>query len=297
MPKRFDIAFLGNYTKDTIVSAAGTRVVDGGAFNYGAQVAAAMQLRVAAITRLARDDWHVVEGLERLGVTVFVTTTAQSTCLRLEYPSANVDERVIYVTSTAGAYSLEQVASLQASTFVIGASLRGEVPLEVVRALAASGARVALDVQGFVRIDRKGTLVYEAWSESEAVLRQIDILKADAVEAEMLTGQKDIHSAAQLLADHGPGEIVLTHRDGLLVLADGQFYEAGFFPSALVGRSGRGDTCLAAYAAKRLSAAPSEATVWAAALTSLKMEAEGPFRRDVCDVEELIQLRYGPRSA
>jgi hypothetical protein len=40
----FDIVFLGNYTKDTIVSAAGTRVVDGGAFNYGAHVAAVMGL-------------------------------------------------------------------------------------------------------------------------------------------------------------------------------------------------------------------------------------------------------------
>jgi hypothetical protein len=31
----YDIAFIGHYTKDTIVSASGTRVVDGGAFNYG----------------------------------------------------------------------------------------------------------------------------------------------------------------------------------------------------------------------------------------------------------------------
>ncbi len=30
MTKIYDIAFLGHYTKDTIVSAEGTRVVDGG---------------------------------------------------------------------------------------------------------------------------------------------------------------------------------------------------------------------------------------------------------------------------
>jgi hypothetical protein len=29
----YDIAFVGAYTQDTIVSAAGTRVVDGGAFH------------------------------------------------------------------------------------------------------------------------------------------------------------------------------------------------------------------------------------------------------------------------
>ena len=38
----YDIAFLGHYTKDTIVSAEGTRVVDGGAFNYGSHAAARM---------------------------------------------------------------------------------------------------------------------------------------------------------------------------------------------------------------------------------------------------------------
>ena len=112
MPKTFDIAFLGNYTKDTIVSAAGTRVVDGGAFNYGAHVAAAMGLRVAAITRLAREDWRVVEALAALGVDVFAEATPASTCLRLEYPSSNVDERVIYVTSTAGSFHPAQVAEI-----------------------------------------------------------------------------------------------------------------------------------------------------------------------------------------
>ena len=205
-----------------------------------------------------------------------------------------MDERIIYVTSTAGAFSLEQAALLQAGTFVVGASFRGEVPFEVIRALTAQGARIAVDVQGFVRVASEGTLVYQAWPERDAVLLHVDILKTDAVEAEMLTGENDIHRAAEMLAGLGPAEIVLTHRDGLLVLADGQFHEAGFYPAELVGRSGRGDTCLAAYTAKRLSAAPAEATIWAAAVTSLKMEAEGPFRRDISEVKELIQQKYDP---
>ena len=281
MQQTFDIAFLGNYTKDTIVSAAGTRIVDGGAFNYGAHVAARMGLRAAAITRLAREDWRVVEALAALGVDVFAEATPASTCLRLEYPSANPDERVIYVASSAGSFTPDQVAGIQARAFVLGPSFRGEVGLDVIQALAAKGARIAADVQGWVRVVRDGVLAFEAWPESSAVLAHVDILKTDAVEAEMLTGEADIHQAAGMLASLGPAEIVLTHRDGLLVLAEGQFHEAGFFPAELVGRSGRGDTCLAAYTAKRLSATPAEATIWAAAVTSLKMEAEGPFRRDI----------------
>ncbi len=87
----------------------------------------------------------------------------------------------------------------------------------------------------------------------------------------------------------GPREVVLTHRDGVLVYDGDAFHEADFFPKKLVGRSGRGDTCVASYVARRLNGPPSDAILWAAALTSLKMEAEGPFKRDLREVEELIQ--------
>jgi len=291
-PSSYDIAFVGHYTRDTIVSAAGARVVDGGAFNYGAHVAARMGLRAAAITRLACNDWRVVDELQALGLDTFVETDPASTCLRLVYPTSNVDERILYVDSTAGPFTVQQVEGIKARAFVVGPSIRGEVPLDVLRALAARGSRVAVDVQGFVRVAQDGILVHAPWPEKEAVLACVDILKTDAVEAEQLTGETDIHRAAQLLADQGPTEIVLTHREGLLVYADGRYHEAGFFPVQLVGRSGRGDTCLASYVARRLEADPADATRWAAAVTSLKMEAEGPFRRDIREVHALLQERY-----
>jgi sugar/nucleoside kinase (ribokinase family)/diadenosine tetraphosphate (Ap4A) HIT family hydrolase len=291
-PPRYDVAFLGHYTQDTIVSASGTRIVDGGAFNYGAHVAAAMGLKVAAITHLAREDWHVVDRLNALGVDLFPVATPHSTCLRLEYPTANVDERVISVTSSAEPFTPAAVRDLEAQAFVIGASLRGEVGLDVVEALAAKDTLLAVDVQGFVRVARDGVLVYAPWPEKAAVLSYVDVLKADAVEAQMLTGEADIRRAARLLAGLGPHEIVLTHRDDVLVYAGSEYYAAGFFPKELVGRSGRGDTCLAAYVARRLTHAPAEATIWAAAVTSLKMEAEGPFRRDIGEVETFIQEYY-----
>ena len=302
-----DIVFLGHYTKDTIVSASGTRVVDGGAFNYGAHVAGRMELNVAAVTRLAREDFHVVEELGQLGVDVLARVTPASTCLRLDYPTPDVDQRVITVTSTAGPFTREEVQGLQTRAFVIGASMRGEVSLGVIKELAKAEPLVAIDVQGFVRVARDGRLVYEPWPEMQAVLAYVDVLKTDAVEAEMLTGTADVRAAARTLASFGPREVVLTHRDGVLVYAGGEFHEAGFFPRTLVGRSGRGDTCIAAYVARRLAVgktrtspgvrhsqmgSPAEATVWAAALTSLKMEAEGPFRRDVHEVERMIRARY-----
>ena len=58
------------------------------------------------------------------------------------------------------------------------------------------------------------------------MLGMTDILKTDAVEAEFLTGTADIREAARILAALGPREIVLTHKDGLLVLADGKYHDA-----------------------------------------------------------------------
>lgn len=298
MVDEYDVVFVGHYTRDTIVSAAGTRVVDGGAFNYGAHVAGRMGLRVAAVTRLAREHFPVVEELRRLGVVVFAHATPASTCLRIEYPTSDVDRRIITVASSAGPFMPQDVRGLRARAFVVGASVRGEVGPAVIEELAGGTALVAVDVQGFVRVVRNGRLVYDPWPEMQAVLAHVDVLKADAVEAEMLTGKADIRAAAQVLADFGPAEIVLTHRDGVLVHAGGRFHEASFFPRELVGRSGRGDTCIAAYVARRLAAgqpqtgSPAEATVWAAVVTSLKMEGEGPFRGEIGEVERLIQDRY-----
>jgi sugar/nucleoside kinase (ribokinase family) len=120
----------------------------------------------------------------------------------------------------------------------------------------------------------------------------VDILKSDAVEAEALTGESDIYKAAQAFAALGPREIVLTHRDGLLIHAEGKFHPLKFHARQLSGRSGRGDTCLGSYTAMRHSVPPEQAGIWAAALTSLKMETPGPFSGTREDVEALIRDCY-----
>jgi sugar/nucleoside kinase (ribokinase family) len=292
MTKSYDIAFLGHYTKDTIVSAEGTRVVDGGAFNYGSHLAVRMGLRVAAVTRLAQEDFHVVEELKRLGVDVFAKATPQSTCLRLEYPTSNVDERIIYLTSSAGPFTPSEVREIASKAFVIGASVRGEVAVEVIEELRRKETILAADVQGFIRVVHEGKLVFKDWPEKEKVLARVDVLKTDAVEAELLTGKSDIRVAARIIAGFGPKEVVITHSNGLLVYDGNRFYETNFYPKQLIGRSGRGDTCIGSYVARRLSAPPPQAMIWAAAATSLKMEAEGPFRRNIREVDELIQRKY-----
>jgi sugar/nucleoside kinase (ribokinase family) len=288
----YDVVYIGNYTKDQIVSPAGIKSVDGGAVNYAAHAGVRLGFKVAVLTHLSKEDQRVVDTLQQAGVDCLPIYTSKSTCVKLEYPTHDVDRRNLYVTNTAGSFTASEVEPIHAKMFVIGTTLRGEVTLEVVRVLKTKKVPLAVDVQGFIRVLRGQTLVYEPWDEMQALLGSLDILKTDAMEAEFLSGTSDIYKAAHYFAETGPGEIVLTHKEGLLLHAQGEDYDIGFYPRSLNGRSGRGDTCLGAYAALRLRYPPKQAGIWAAAVTSLKMESPLPFNRDIHEVEEFIYKNY-----
>lgn len=293
MKKQYDLVCAGNYTKDTIVTPDGTRYVDGGAVNYAAHAAVRLGLRTAVVTRLAREDNRMIEALEASGVDCYPVYTPTSTLMKLEYKTYNVDQRTLTVAAIAGTVSPDQMDNLETRAVVVGSSLRGEVELPFFEAMRQRpGVIIACDVQGFVRVLRGQSLVYEPWDEMPAVLSHVDILKSDAVEAEFLTGEKDIFKAARFYANLGPKEIVLTHSQGVLIHADGKDYEYPFFPGDVAGRSGRGDTCLGSYTAVRLSKPAPEAGRWAAAVTSLKLHKMGPFSLTLADVEEFLRTHY-----
>ena len=194
---------------------------------------------------------------------------------------------------SAGSFTPEQVRPIDAKVFVISPSLRGEMPIETIRELRAKNALISADAQGFIRVRRPDhRLEHVGWPEQEEVLALIDILKADVVEAEALTGEPDMKRAARALAAQGPREIVITHRDGIVVLADGQMLEAEFHAKSMAGRSGRGDTCVGSYVAARLELPPEEAILWSVATTSLKVETPGPIRRSHEEIVDLIERKY-----
>ncbi len=292
----YDVVCIGNYTKDTIVNPAGTAYVDGGAVNYAAHAAARLGLRTAVVTRLSREDQRVIEKLTNEGVGCYATYTPDSTCMTLDYPTFNPDLRNLSVTASAGSITADALACVDGRAAVIGSSFRGEVGMDVIRCLRQKNCLLALDVQGFVRVLDGQELTKRPWEDMTSTLAQVDILKADAVEADFLTGESDVHKAAALLAQLGPTEIVLTHKAGLLIYAEGEFHDLQFHSRTLNGRSGRGDTCLGSYVAMRLSKKPRVAGIWAAALTSLKMEQQGPFDGTRTDVEDLIHRKYNGSS-
>jgi sugar/nucleoside kinase (ribokinase family) len=291
--KQYDVIYVGNYTKDTIITPAGTRYVDGGGMNYAAHAGKCLGLHAAVVTRLAEEDRHVVDDIRSAGIDCYPVYSPFSTLMTLEYQTNDVDKRNLYVKKIAGTIDPGQLDGLSTKAIAVSPSLRGEVEPEFFSAMRKrEGIMVSADIQGFVRVLRGEALVYEPWPAMPEVLRHLDILKTDAVEAAYLTGEQDFEKAAKSFSNLGVKEIVLSHSEGILIHAEGKYHHYKFHATSMAGRSGRGDTCLGSYVAKRLSLPPAEAGKWAAAVTSLKIEKLGVFERPVSVVEEFIARHY-----
>lgn len=282
----YDITLIGNYTKDTIVTPDETKHVDGGGFNYGAHAAIALGAKTAAITRLKNNDQHVVDKLVSIGVDVFPTYTDNSTHMKLIYPSDNFDDRSLIMPKSAGSFTSEQFMNINSTVFLINASVRDEFKLATLYDLKKKGSLIGVDLQGFIRTrNTNNVLINSEWEEKKEVLSLTHYLKADGVEAKFLTGESDLVSAAKILKSYGPKEVIITHKDGVLVYAKNQIFVEPFKLNKIIGRSGRGDTCGASYVYMRRNLGPGDSTKWAAAATSLKMEQDNPLTRSKQEIE------------
>lgn len=284
----FDVALLGHFAVDKITTVDGKTVpAHGGAVYYGGLNLARLGYRVAVITRLRRDDFWRLDELRAEGIEVFATESEETAGMENIFLSEDRDKRVCKSLGFAGTFTADEMPQITARLNLVIPICAGEVDLALLRAIAARGP-VGLDVQGFVRFADGDDIVFRDWPEKAEGLSHVRYLKADDTEAEILTGKTDLRAAARELASLGPAEVLITHKGGVLVFAEGEYHEAQFTPHQVLGRTGRGDTCFTTYCAKRLDEDPATAVRYAAAVTSLKMEAPGPFHRPISDVEEKL---------
>jgi sugar/nucleoside kinase (ribokinase family) len=287
-----DLLLLGHIAKDEVVVRGVTRTRSGGAVYFGAFAARANHATCFVVTKLAPEDESVLAELSRAGIEVAAARGEHTTGIRNIYTTADQDRRRCELLFAGEPFRLEEIPDIRARILHVGALLRGQVPEELLPELAKR-APLGLDVQGFLRVQQGGELILEPWPEAERHLRSVTYLKADAAEAEVLTGETDLWRAAAALAALGPEEVVLTHADGVRVLAEGARFFARFDPRSLVGRTGRGDTCMCSYLAARAKGQPpSFAARYAAALTSMKLEEDRPFSGSL----EAVLARMGPTA-
>jgi sugar/nucleoside kinase (ribokinase family) len=288
----YDIAFIGHMCFDEVIPFQGTpRVAPGSAVLCGALAAARVGKSVAVVTKMALRDQHILESLRQNGVAIHIIPSAETTFMKVVYPSTNVDDRQIYQLANAGFFSLADLPSLTARRVHLAGITDQEFDLDFIRGLKEKGYFLSADMQSFVRQVQPVThqIAFEDVPAKKEVVHQMDMVKLDIVEAKVLTGTDDLSKAARLIEFWGCPEVVITQAEGVLAQANGQTFYEKFSNRSVAGRTGRGDTTFAAYLAYRLDHDVIESLKFAAALVSIKMETPGPFSGTMADVMARMQ--------
>lgn len=285
--KPYAITFLGHMCFDEIIPFQGdTRVAPGSAVLCGAMAAARIGKKVAVVTKMAQKDAELLKPLQEQGVDTYLIPAPETTYSVVIHPTANLDERRLILKKSAGFFKLEEIPPLPTHYLHLAGISDQEFDLELIYGLKDRGYNLSVDMQSFVRqvdpVSRE--IAFQDVPEKQAIVKQMNKVKLDVVEAKVLTGTDDLEKAAMIIEEWGCPEIVITHAEGVFVRTGGRTYYEKFSNNSVLGRTGRGDTAFAAYLAWRMEHDVVEALKFAAALVSIKMETPGPFQGTLEDV-------------
>ncbi len=273
----YDVIIAGHFARDRNVFMGKAADVPGGAVYYGGHVLAALGVRGAIVTRLAEQDRPLLDSLADRGVDVLHRAGPATTGIENTYLDETMDRRNCVPIAIGHPFRPGEFPAMKTHIVHIAPLIRGEAPGEFVRELGAWG-RLGLDAQGFLRVHRDGSLRLERDDRFRELLRHAEFLKLDHAEAETLTGCTDRGAAMDRILEMGVEEVVLSHASGVTARRGMEVVDAPWTSRQLRGRTGRGDTCMAAYLACRaLGLGIEDSLALAAEVTSRKMEQPGPF--------------------
>lgn len=242
------------------------------------------------VTALAPSEFKAVEDIRAKGIKVTVIPSHRTVYFENTY-GENQDNRSQRVLAKADPFTVEQLENINAHIFHLGCLLADDFSLDVVKYLSTKGI-LAVDAQGYLR-EVRGEKVYPIdWTDKVEALKYIDILKVNEHEMEVLTGQTDIKQAALQLAEWGVKEVLITLGSlGSIIYAEGTFHKIPAYPPKdIVDATGCGDTYATGYLYMRNKGASyEEAGCFAAAMSTLKLEASGPFSKTEEDVWNIIR--------
>jgi len=293
----YDIVFIGHVTVDQIEAPEGSaHGVPGGAPFFGAFAACWAKKRIAVVTRMAEEDKYVLEPLKTVGIDVYLQPAHSTTHMRVVHPTGNVDERLMYQTEDAGFFVSADTPPIESCLIHLGALTDSEFTLGFMRDLKQRGFRLSVDMQSFVRqVDpESGVIHFRDVPGKREIVGLADIVKLDIIEAEILTGTRNLEEAAALVEEWGAIETILTCSRGVFARYKGDTFFEKFSNRNSEGRTGRGDTTMGAYLVMRIDHDVQVSLGFAAALASIKMETPGPFRGSLEDV--LVRMSNKPAA-
>jgi len=276
----YDIVFVGHICQDEVVHFNAEPYYSvGSAVLFGSTAAKRVGRRVAVVTKLSTRDDALLEHFGREDIDVYRLDTEHSTQMRIVHPSKNIDERQMFQQRSAGFFTIEEMPPLPCRHMHLAGISDREFDIPFITAMRERVSRLSIDMQSLVRqVDPVSREIrFGDAKGKQQVTALMDIVKMDGIEAEILTGCRDLEQAACLFEKWGCPEVMITHAQGVLVRVQGKTLYERFTNKSTVGRNGRGDTTFGGYLSWRLENDAAIALRFAAALASLKMETPEPF--------------------
>ena len=274
-----DLCCIGHITLDKIVTPKNTVYMAGGtAFYFSHAIKHFNDIDYTLITALAESEMKEVDRLRSEGIDVTVMPSKHSVYFENIY-GENQDNRTQRVLAKADPFSTDYLKDTDARIYHLGSLLADDFSLDVVKYMAGKGM-VSADSQGYLREVRDNNVYAVDWEGKEEALKYIHFLKANEHEMEVLTGYPDTARAAKQLYDWGVKEVLITLGSLGSVIYDGKTFHKipAYKPREVVDATGCGDTYMTGYLYQRAKGAGiEESGRFAAAMSTLKIEASGPF--------------------
>lgn len=288
----YSVCVIGHVTRDVIRINGCVKHLPGGTAYYFPLALKSLGLDVCVVTKIGPNDRYLLNDLYGNNIPIFLTTNEKTTAFENSYVNG-LEFRVQRVKSASSPFTIEEIPDISPTLFHVGPLINGDIPLDVLSFLSKK-SKISLDVQGYVRSVEHDRVKTDDWHEKKEGLAYVDILKADDIEAKVLSGEEDIKRAAKKLSAFGPKEVIITAGSkGSLIYSEGKSY---MFPSFshgnIVDPTGCGDTYMAGYINMRLRGHTiDESGRFSAGISSLKLQNHGPFRGTKEEVQNLLNKR------
>ena len=271
------ITFVGHVSKDVNIIIDKKMIVAGGGVFFGSIAASRLGAEVTVFTKCATEDIPFFSEMTNAGVDARFLHSLSSTSIENVYPTSNPDDRRSRILSLAESFKTNDLQALNEEVLHINSLWHGEFPEKLIPEVRKKTKFLVGDAQGFLRNVENEKMVYRNWKDRENYLQYFDLFKVDINESKILTGSGDVKIGAKMIHDMGVPIVITTHQKGVSVYDGKEFYKADFGIWKLEGRTGRGDTCTAAFLVAMNKMSLKNATRFAADITSQKMQYSGPY--------------------
>jgi len=106
MNRQVDVLCIGHIDKGIIVVEGNRTDATGGAIHYGGMVLRKLGLKIAVLTRVAKQDYPVI--------------TEETTAVENVIPDRNSDQRTCYLLGFAGMFRVEDIPAVDARVYYVG---------------------------------------------------------------------------------------------------------------------------------------------------------------------------------